>query len=111
MADLLFGLGLAADPPLWVFAWGQRATDQVARPPRRFLSVCPGSRAAYRGARPPGVSGVGPRPLIGVRSHWGTPALAPRQLGHLSGAYPPGVSVVGPQSANAFHSLDLQGFC
>ena len=45
----------------------------------------PGSRAAYQGARPPRVSGVVPRPLIGVRTHWGTLGLAPRHLGCLLG--------------------------
>ena len=50
------GLGCAADHPL---------TDLVAHPP--------------------GVSGVGPRPLIGVCVHWGTLGLAPRHLGRLSG--------------------------
>ena len=64
---------------------GQPATDLVAHPPRRFLSVRPGSQAAYQGACPPGVSGVGPRPLIGVRATWGTLGLAPRQPGCLSG--------------------------
>ena len=32
MADLDFGSGLAADPPLWVCAGGQSATDPVAHP-------------------------------------------------------------------------------
>ena len=45
----------------------------------------PRQLGAYQGARPPRVSGVGPRPLIGVRTHWGTLGLALRQLGHLSG--------------------------
>ena len=39
----------------------------------------PGSRAAYQGVCPPGVSGVGPRPLIGVLrplGHFGSGAQA-----------------------------------
>ena len=56
----------------------------------------PGSRAAYQVTCPPRVSGVGPRPLIGVRTHWVTLGLAPSYQGES----PPGVSVVGPLSAN-----------
>ena len=100
---VVFGLQWVADPLLWVCARGQPATDprlrthsrfkvwapsrgfRCARPPRRFLSVRPGNRAASQGMRPPGVSGVGPRPLLGVRAHWGTLGLAPRQPGRLSG--------------------------
>ena len=65
-----------ADRRLWACAWGHPATDpgvhppevsgvgaQVtdggALPPRRFVSVRPGSRAIYQGARPSGVSVVG----------------------------------------------------
>ena len=33
VGDLHLGLGLAADSPLWVCAWGQPATDPVALPP------------------------------------------------------------------------------
>ena len=50
--------------------------------------------------RPPWVSGVGPRPLIGVVSHWGTLACAPRQPAAYHGACPPRISVVGTQSAD-----------
>ena len=66
---------------LWAPCRGFRCACQ----PRRFLSVRPGSRATYPGSRPPGVAGVGPRPMIGVLAHWGTLGLAPRQPGRLSG--------------------------
>ena len=96
---------------LWSLA-GRQAVDRVVSPfstldfgwlpippAPRFGSVRRGSQplirlrahpgafclCAYQGACPPGVSGVGPRPLIGVRTHWGTLGLAPRQLGRLSG--------------------------
>ena len=55
VADLrCFGLGLVADPLLWVCARGQPATDLVARSPRSFLSVLPGSRALIRAPAHPG---------------------------------------------------------
>ena len=65
--------------------WAPSQGFRCACPPCRFLSVPPGSQAAYQGTRPPGVSGVGPRPLIGVSAHWGTLGLGPRQPGRLSG--------------------------
>ena len=80
--------------------WAPSQGFRCAHPPRCFLSVHPGSRAAYQVTCPPRVSGVGPRPLIGVRTHWGTLGLAPRQPGPYRSVRSPGVSVVGPQSAN-----------
>ena len=47
--------------------------------------LCSQAAGTYQGACPPGVSGVGPRPLFGVCTHWGTLCLALRQLGRLSG--------------------------
>ena len=47
--------------------------------------MLPGSRALISAPARLGVSGVGPRPLTGVGTHWGTLGLAPRQLGRLSG--------------------------
>ena len=65
--------------------WAPSRGFRCAGPPRRFLSVRPGSRVTYQGTCPPEVSGVGPRPLIGVHTHWGSLGLAPRQPGRLSG--------------------------
>ena len=62
MVDLSFGPGLAADPLLWVCAQGQPATDPVVRSLTQELFVCaPRQPGAYQGARPPGVSVVGPQ--------------------------------------------------
>ena len=104
VANLRFGLRLVADPLLWVCAWGQPATDPVAPSPRSFLSA-PRQLGAYQGARPPGVSGVGPRPLIGVRTHWGSFGLAPRQPGCLSHVHSPGAEGGGaPEAVTAGES-------
>ena len=62
--------------------------------------LCTQAAGAYQGARPPGVLGVGPRPLTGVRTHWGTLGLAPRQLGHLSGRTLPWGFSCGPQATD-----------
>ena len=47
--------------------------------------MLPGSRALISAPARLGVSGVGPRPLTGVGTHWGTLGLAPRHLGCLLG--------------------------
>ena len=72
---------LSGRPPTRSFRCGPQATDWGTHP----LSLAPRQLGAYQGACPPTVSGVGPRPLIGVRTHWGTLGLAPRQRGCLSG--------------------------
>ena len=74
--------------PARVSGVGNQVTDGGACPPRRFVSVHPGSWSTYQGRCPSEVSGVGPRPLIGVRAHWGTLGQVPRQPGHLSGPVP-----------------------
>ena len=61
--------------------WAPSQGFWCARLPWRFVAVRLGSRASYQGAHPPEVSGVDPKPLIGVCAHWGTLGLAPRQLG------------------------------
>ena len=85
-----------------------------------FGPVCSGSRVADLGAHPPGVSGVGSRPLIGVLTHLSAlglcthaagpliwvhpdPGFGPIHLGSWAAdqvAHPPGVSVVGIQAAD-----------
>ena len=48
------------------------------------LFVCaPRQLGAYQGTHPPGVSGVGPRPLIGVRTHLGALGLCAETAGRL----------------------------
>ena len=42
-----------------------------------------GQPAADQVVRPPGVSGVGPRPLIGVQAHWGAFGLCAQAAGPL----------------------------
>ena len=68
------GFGCGSPGHLWRFT------------PTQVLCVCePRQPGCLSGALPPRVSGVGPRPLIGVCTHWGTLGLSPRQLGCLSG--------------------------
>ena len=84
VADLHFRLQLLVDPLPWVCVQGSQPLIQLRAHPGAFC-LCSQAAGAYQGARPPGVSGVGPRPLIGVCTHWGTLGLAPRQPGRLSG--------------------------
>ena len=51
--------GRSGCAPPEVSGVGSHGTDGGAHPPRRFVSVQTRSRAAYHGARPPGVSFVG----------------------------------------------------
>ena len=47
--------------------------------------MLPGSRVLIRVHAHPGFQVWAPRPLIGVRTHWGTLGLVPRKMGRLSG--------------------------
>ena len=83
-------LGLCAGQPATdpvahsqrIQVWAPSRGFRCAHPRRCFLSVCPGSLAAYQGARPSGVSGVGPQ-----ATDWGT-----HPLGHFGS----GAQAAGP---------------
>ena len=89
----------AAEWPIWMH------TD-----PQLWACVpAQGSPAADQVVLPPGVSGVGLRPLIGVHAHWGSLSLCAQAAGPLITVCPPGVSVVGAQSANLGASNQASG--
>ena len=92
--------------------WAPCQGFRCARPPRQFLSVLPGSQAAYQGAHPPGVSGVGPRPLIGVCAHWGTLGLCNQAAGPLIRVHAhPGFQWWAPSPLIWVHANRASGVC